>query len=96
MTRSLKEVRELPEFIEIQRRVEEITIELVHSYSGGTNIWQESGNNFNKLLKKAADEVTMYNFIAEAGGDGMYLDRRVNAVGATGWDFLAGKRFPWE
>lgn len=71
-------------------------VDVVYSYSGGCTIWQESGNNFNKLLKQAADEATLYNFISEAGGDGAYLDRQYNAIGATGWDVLKGNLIPRE
>ena len=48
-------------------------------------LWQQSGNNWNKLLKQARQEMQPMLFLT-----GFYLDRPQNAVGDSGWDWMRG------
>ena len=62
------------------------TAEMLHSYGTRAVIWEDIGNNLAVLLKKAHDE-------ANTMGDmffGFAMDKQANALGATGWDFIAG------
>lgn len=61
-------------------------VEVIHSYSGGTQIWSGQGNNYQKLFAECLRE-------AELQGEtlfGFAMDRRVNALGDSGWDRLKG------
>lgn len=48
-------------------------------------LWQDSGDNEEKLLEKAKEELKVIETLA-----GFYLDRPQNAIGSTGWDFMKG------
>lgn len=65
---------------------DEAVVEMLHSYGTRAMIWEDSGNNLSVLMKKAHDE-------ANTMGDmffGFAMDKTANALGATGWDFIAG------
>lgn len=49
-------------------------------------LWQESGNNLEHLKRMARIELQKIGFLA-----GFYLDRPVNAIGNSGWDFMRGE-----
>lgn len=60
-------------------------VELLHSYGIYAQTWDRNGNNFGKLWAEMRREVRQYAFTF-----GFVLDRPVNAIGASGWDFLSG------
>jgi hypothetical protein len=63
-----------------------LLIDIVSSYGAGVvPLWDESGDNLRKLMKQARHEADHAEMLL-----GFYLDRQVNALGATGWDWLEG------
>ena len=54
-------------------------------YGTRAPLWQEQGNNLRKLLKAAREELARIQMLF-----GFYMDRPVNAIGDTGWDWIAG------
>jgi hypothetical protein len=55
--------------------------------SQGTSarLWEASGNNLSKLLRDARKELKICDLMF-----GFTMDRAQNAIGATGWDWIAG------
>ena len=49
------------------------------------HIWQGYGNNLAKLVRECRDELRKADMLF-----GLYMDRTQNAVGDTGWDWIAG------
>ncbi len=60
-------------------------VEILHSYGIKSNVWQCTGNNADKLMKKARKELSNINMLF-----GFYMDRPQNMLGSTGWDFIKG------
>jgi len=60
-------------------------VECLHSYGTSACIWQGQGNNLGKLMKEARHEATVAEMMF-----GSYMDRQLNGLGSTGWDFVAG------
>lgn len=49
-------------------------------------LWQDQGDNLRKLLKGARNELVSIPMLI-----GFRLDRAMNAIGNSGWDFLKGE-----
>lgn len=62
----------------------EIAWELVQ-YGTTATLWQKQGNNKRQLIREAKRESLAINTLF-----GFYVDRPQNAIGSTGWDFMAG------
>ena len=62
-----------------------IKVEVLHSYGVYTQIWSESGNNANKLIKLAKEQAKVNEFMF-----GFAMDKPVNKIGTTGWESLRG------
>lgn len=63
----------------------------ISDYGLQATLWSKMGNNADALLKEAKAQLPIIN-----GLFGFYMDRRLNAMGDTGWDFIegnVGKRF---
>lgn len=54
-------------------------------YGAYATLWQQSGNNRAKLLKGAREKLKELRITL-----GFALDGSQNAIGASGWDFMAG------
>jgi hypothetical protein len=55
------------------------------SYGSSARLWGRCGNNKHKLLREARKELKMIQFLF-----GFAMDRPINALGATGWDWIRG------
>lgn len=61
-------------------------VEVLHSQGIRAPLWQDQGNNRGQLLRAARREVkTLAAFTF-----GFAMDRSVNAIGETGWDWIRG------
>lgn len=69
---------------------DEAKVLIVYEYSGGATIWQRDGSNYQKLFKECQLEAIAFTSILF----GIHLDRPMNRLGATGWDFLTGEIVP--
>ena len=57
----------------------------VYEYGLSASLYNISGNNAEKLLKEARKELqNIPSFF------GFYMDKQMNAIGNTGWDFIDG------
>jgi len=65
---------------------DEEKIEVLHSYGVSATIFGVEGNNFRELWKQIHDELNKIQMLF-----GFYLDKQLNYIGNTGWDFLKGK-----
>lgn len=54
-------------------------------YGVQATVYTQLGNNFNDLLKKARNEADNVELLL-----GFYLDKPMNMIGNSGWDFLKG------
>lgn len=63
----------------------DLQVEVLHSYGISACLWHKSGNNFKHLWKEAHNELSKMGMLF-----GFYMDKRVNRLGATGWDFIKG------
>lgn len=54
-------------------------------YGISAMVWTKSGNNRRELIRAARKELPMIQ-----GLFGFYMDRCMNAIGDTGWDWIAG------
>lgn len=61
----------------------------VAEYGAAPVLWQAGGHDEEGLVAAAAEEVKKIRFLF-----GFYMDRRQNAVGATGWDVIKGRLWP--
>jgi len=52
-------------------------------------LWQDTGRNMAKLLRKAREQLKITDMIF-----GFAMDRIQNGMGATGWDFIKGEFTP--
>jgi hypothetical protein len=57
------------------------------SYGSSARLWGRCGNNKHKLLREARKELKMIQFLF-----GFAMDRPINALGATGWDWIKGNQ----
>lgn len=60
-------------------------VEILHSYGVFAHVWRGTGPNLRKLMKEARQAARECEMLF-----GFYMDRQMNSLGATGWDFLAG------
>jgi len=63
-------------------------VEIMHCHGARVPIWQESSNNLRKLMQAARKEGDQIGTLF-----GFTMDCPYNALGATGWDLLAGNLF---
>lgn len=63
----------------------QMVVECLHSYGIKTTLFEESGSNLTKLMKDARAEANKINMLF-----GFYMDKQQNAIGDSGWDFVAG------
>lgn len=54
-------------------------------YGSSACLWQKLGNNQKVLLTEARKELQNIQMLF-----GFYMDRTINRLGATGWDFIRG------
>jgi len=54
-------------------------------YGTSANLWQKTGNNLAELLKSARKELALISMLF-----GFYMDKPLNAIGSTGWDWIRG------
>jgi len=59
---------------------------ILNEYGTGAVLFSEQGNNAKKLFKQARKECNMIESIF-----GFYMDRQLNMIGNTGWDFIKGE-----
>jgi len=59
--------------------------DLLSEYGISATMHQETGNNKHTLLRRARKQLPLIT-----GFFGFYMDRRLNALGSTGWDFIKG------
>jgi hypothetical protein len=60
-------------------------VKALHDYGVCTPVWSKDGNNYRKLMREAHKQT-----MSVVGLFGFYMDRPVNALGSTGWDFVKG------
>jgi len=60
-------------------------VEALHSYGVHVPVWSKDGNNWRKLIGEARQEAMGCECMF-----GFYMDRPVNRIGTTGWEFLRG------
>lgn len=61
-------------------------VEMLHSYGVRSPIEDWNGNNWRKLMAKAKERARLSSSFTF----GFDMDKPKNAIGATGWDWLAG------
>jgi hypothetical protein len=62
-----------------------VQVEALASYGIKALLWRDSGGNARKSLREARRESALVESFF-----GFCMDRRQNAIGNTGWDFIAG------
>ena len=60
-------------------------VEALSDYGIYAQLWNQSSNNINALLKDARREAQLVNMLF-----GFYMDQLENRAGSTGWDLIAG------
>lgn len=65
--------------------VPEALCEMLVEYGSSATLWQKTGNNQAVLLAECRKELNQLGIMF-----GFAMDRQMNAIGATGWDFIAG------
>ncbi len=45
---------------------EENKVEIIHGYSGGVQLWEDTGNNYKLLIQKCNEEASMFSFLLRA------------------------------
>jgi len=65
---------------------EEAKCQLILEYGTTVPLYQQGGNNMRELLKGARKEANNISILF-----GFYMDRPVNAIGSTGWDWIKGE-----
>ena len=58
-------------------------VEALHQYAGGVNVWNQNGNNWQSLMRKAKKQAKQTEFLF-----GFVMDKPVNRLGETGWEQL--------
>lgn len=64
-------------------------VEAAIGYGASAPLWDNYGDNYADLLQQARREADLACSLT-----GVYLNRQVNMIGASGWDFIAGSVFP--
>lgn len=64
---------------------DEAKCEVLIDYGTVAHLWQKTGNNKAALLREARVELKKADMMF-----GFYMDRAQNAIGDTGWDWIAG------
>lgn len=59
--------------------------EILLDYGISACVWQKQGHNKSQLLQEAKKE-----FVGLSCMFGFYMDRVLNGIGSTGWDFMRG------
>ena len=57
----------------------------LQQYGVKATLWSKMGNNAEKLMQEAREETDKISSLF-----GFYMDRRLNMIGNTGWDFIRG------
>jgi len=65
--------------------IEEVKIDSLLSYGVYARLWEGNGNNIQKLMKEARNQAQLAGMLY-----GFYMDRQLNPIGNTGWDFQKG------
>ena len=60
-------------------------VNILHEYGHKAILWSAYGNNASVLWKQSRHETQLISMMF-----GFYMDRPQNALGATGWDWIAG------
>lgn len=60
--------------------------EILLDYGVSACLWSKTGNNRAQLEREARKELKMICFLF-----GFYMDRPLNAIGNTGWDWIRGE-----
>jgi hypothetical protein len=71
--------------VKVKDMTAETKVEMLSDYGVKATVWQKAGSNAKKLLKAARDEA-----VKVEGLFGFYMDRPLNRIGNTGWDFIRG------
>ena len=50
-----------------------------------SQLWNEGGDNLREILKEARQQANIIESLF-----GFYMDRPINMIGSTGWDFIKG------
>ena len=59
---------------------------LLSEYGAKATLFNNTGNNLNKLLKEIKEQAKLINLMF-----GFYMDKHLNRIGSTGWDFIKGE-----
>ena len=62
-----------------------VWVEALHSYGIKSHLWQQDGNNANKLMHEARQQAQVCE-----GMFGFYMDGPKNKIGTTGWEAISG------
>lgn len=73
---TLEQFRKLPHKAQCQ---------VLLQYGTAATLWQKSGNNKGELLKEVRKELRSISVLF-----GFYMDKPLNMIGSTGWDFISG------
>lgn len=71
--------------IECEALTDEMKVEVLQSYGVSACVWQSTGNNLAKLDKAARKEARLVKMLF-----GFYMDKALNRIGSTGWEFMRG------
>lgn len=64
---------------------EEDKVILLVEYGTSAVLFEQTGNNYRKLMREARAEMEKINMLF-----GFYMDKQLNHIGNTGWDFVSG------
>ncbi|MCK4666867.1 hypothetical protein KAU33_08965 [Candidatus Dependentiae bacterium] len=64
---------------------EEDKVILLEEYGTSAELFSQTGNNYKNLMKEARKEMEKINTAF-----GFYMDKELNHIGNTGWDFVSG------
>lgn len=59
--------------------------QILIDYGISACVWQKQGHNKAQLLREAKSELSKLSMLF-----GFYMNKQLNAIGSTGWDFLQG------
>ncbi len=65
-----------------------VKVEALSDYGVSAQVWNKAGNNLNKLIRAAKKEAQIVNMLF-----GFYMDKSINMLGSTGWNFVKGEIF---
>jgi hypothetical protein len=72
--------------VEIEDLSDTDKVEIIHSYSGGSQEWSGTDNNYSKLFRECLIEANLITTLLLQA----YLYRQKNALGDNGWNKLKG------